>query len=108
MVNHLSVGMNTFLKNAFSPNVDLGWRDLPLLGRTHLYLGTYGLLFALAALAGWLLWLRDSPTLLKRLKGDRQESRVWGFVLRGSMRYPAIAAVLSAGVLVLLAWPAFS
>ena len=58
--------------------------------------------------AGWLLWLRDSPTLLKRLKGDRQESRIWGFVLRGSMRYPAVAAVLSAGVLVLLAWPAFS
>jgi hypothetical protein len=26
-VNHLSVGMNTFLKNAFSPNVDQGWRD---------------------------------------------------------------------------------
>ena len=27
MVNHLSVGMNTFLKNAFSPNVDRGWRE---------------------------------------------------------------------------------
>jgi hypothetical protein len=26
-VNHLSVGVNTFLKNAFSPNVDQGWRD---------------------------------------------------------------------------------
>ena len=26
-VNHLSVGVNTFNKNAFSPNVDLGWRD---------------------------------------------------------------------------------
>ena len=27
MVNHLTVGVNTFLKNAFSPNVDLGWND---------------------------------------------------------------------------------
>ncbi len=27
MVNHLSVGTNTFLKNAFSQNVDQGWRD---------------------------------------------------------------------------------
>ena len=27
MVNHLSVGMNTFNKNAFSPNVDQNWRD---------------------------------------------------------------------------------
>jgi len=27
MVNHLSLGVNTFNKNAFSPNVDLGWRD---------------------------------------------------------------------------------
>ena len=41
----------------------------------------------------WLVWLRDTPTLLQRLKGDRQESRVWGFILKRSMRYPAIAAV---------------
>jgi len=27
MVNHLSIGMNTFNKNSFSPNVDGGWRD---------------------------------------------------------------------------------
>jgi uncharacterized membrane protein YdfJ with MMPL/SSD domain len=56
----------------------------------------------------WLLWLRDTKTLLKWAKGDRQESRVWRVVLRGSMRYPAAAAVLSAGVLVLFAWPVFS
>jgi RND superfamily putative drug exporter len=55
-----------------------------------------------------LVWLRDTPTLLRKVKGDRQESRVWGVVLRGSMRFPAIAAVLSAAVLVLLAWPVFS
>jgi RND superfamily putative drug exporter len=55
-----------------------------------------------------LVWLRDTPTLLRKVKGDRQESRVWGVVLRGSMRFPAVAAVLSAAVLVLLAWPVFS
>jgi hypothetical protein len=27
VVNHLSVGVNTFNKNAFSPNVDQNWRD---------------------------------------------------------------------------------
>ena len=36
----------------------------------------------------WIVWLRDTPTLLKRIKGDRQESRVWAFVLRRSMRHP--------------------
>jgi uncharacterized membrane protein YdfJ with MMPL/SSD domain len=53
----------------------------------------------------WLLWLRDTPTLLRRLKGDRQESRVWGFVLNRSMRFPAIATALSAATLVVLALP---
>jgi uncharacterized membrane protein YdfJ with MMPL/SSD domain len=52
-----------------------------------------------------LVRLRELPTLLHRLKGDRQESRVWGFVLRRSMRYPAVAVALSAAVLVVLALP---
>jgi RND superfamily putative drug exporter len=56
----------------------------------------------------WLVWLRDTPTLIKRMKGDRQESRVWGFVLKHSMRRPLTAVVASAAVLVLLAVPAFS
>jgi RND superfamily putative drug exporter len=56
----------------------------------------------------WLVWLRDTPTLLKKLKGDRQESRVWGVVLGMSMRRPAVAAVLSTAVLVLFAWPVLS
>jgi RND superfamily putative drug exporter len=54
---------------------------------------------------GWLIWLRDTPTLLKRLKGDRSESRVWGFVITRAMRRPALAVVLSAGVLVVLTLP---
>jgi uncharacterized membrane protein YdfJ with MMPL/SSD domain len=56
----------------------------------------------------WLVWLRDTPTLLKKVKGDRQESRIWGVILRGSMRRPALAAALSTGVLVLFAWPVLS
>ena len=53
----------------------------------------------------WLVWLRDTPTLLRKLKGDRQESRVWGAVLNRSMRFPAIATALSAAALVVLALP---
>jgi hypothetical protein len=26
----------------------------------------------------WLVRLREAPTLLRRVKGDRQESRAWG------------------------------
>src|SRR5256885_13161495 len=37
----------------------------------------------------WLVRMRDTPTLLQRVKGDRQESRVWGFVITRSMRRPA-------------------
>ena len=48
---------------------------------------------------------REAPTLLRRLKGDRQESRVWGFVLKRSMGYPVIATALSVGLLVVLALP---
>jgi putative drug exporter of the RND superfamily len=55
-----------------------------------------------------LVWLRDKPTLIKWIKGDRQESRVWGFVLKHSMRRPLTAVVASAAVLVLLTVPAFS
>jgi uncharacterized membrane protein YdfJ with MMPL/SSD domain len=54
----------------------------------------------------WLVWLREKPTLLQHLKGDRQESRVWGFVITKSMRYPALAVGASTLVLVVLALPA--
>jgi putative drug exporter of the RND superfamily len=53
----------------------------------------------------WLLWLRNTPTVLRRLKGDRQESRIWAFVLKRSMRFPVAATVLSTAVLVVLALP---
>jgi RND superfamily putative drug exporter len=49
--------------------------------------------------------LRDRRTVLQRLKGDRTESRVWGALLRPAMRFPAIAAALSAAVLIILSLP---
>ena len=76
--------------------------------RQVLAAGTLGALRPLRVAPRWIVWLRDTPTLLKRIKGDRQESRVWAFVLRRSMRHPLPAVVLSGGVLVLLALPAFS
>jgi uncharacterized membrane protein YdfJ with MMPL/SSD domain len=53
-----------------------------------------------------LRWLRDRRTLLQRLKGNQRESRVWAAILRPSLRHPKIAAVASAGLLVVLALPA--
>src|SRR5689334_17645281 len=55
---------------------------------------------------GWLVWLRDTPTLLSRLKGgDRAESRIWGYVISKSMRRPAVAVGVSTVVLVVLTLP---
>jgi uncharacterized membrane protein YdfJ with MMPL/SSD domain len=53
----------------------------------------------------WLVWLRDTPTLLKRLKGDRSESRLWGFVITRAMRRPAFAVGISTVILVVLTLP---
>jgi uncharacterized membrane protein YdfJ with MMPL/SSD domain len=76
-------------------------------------------LFAVAAaglaravrLLGWeptlLVRLKNRRTMLQRLKGDRSDSRIWAAVLRPALRFPAAAAALSAGFLVLLALPAF-
>ena len=55
----------------------------------------------------WLVWLREKKTVLRWVKGDRQESRVWAFVLKWSMRFPAVAALLSTALLVVLTLPAF-
>ena len=73
--------------------------------RQVLAAGLLQLLRLFKAQPRWLLWLRDTPTLLRKLKGDRQESRVWGFVLKRSMRFPVIATVLSAALLIVLALP---
>ncbi len=78
--------------------------------------GVLGVLFAAVARLlrplGWqprlLLRLRDRRTILQRLKGNRSDSRVWGFVLRPAMRFPGAAALASVAVLVVLAVPAFT
>jgi len=51
--------------------------------------------------------LKQRRTLLQRVRGTRGESRLWGLVLRPALRFPAVAAVASTAVLVLLALPAF-
>jgi RND superfamily putative drug exporter len=55
----------------------------------------------------WLVRQRERPTLLVRLKGQRQESRVWGWVLTRVTRRPLVSLLLSGGVLILLAVPVF-
>jgi len=78
-----------------------------------------GLLAVLAAgiarltrLARWepqlLVRLKRRRTVLQRLKGDRHESRIWGLVLRPALRFPALTAFASAGLLIVLALPVFS
>jgi RND superfamily putative drug exporter len=54
----------------------------------------------------FLVWLRERRTLLQRLKGERQESRLWAAVLRRSLRHPLSAAIGSTAFLVALALPA--
>src|SRR5262249_3049787 len=46
-------------------------------------------------------------TLLLRLRGSRNESRLWALILRPALRFPAIAAVASTAFLIVLASPAF-
>jgi RND superfamily putative drug exporter len=52
-----------------------------------------------------LIWLRDRPTLIQRLRGERRSSRLWSAVLRPVLRFPALAVALAAGVLILMATP---
>src|SRR5262249_49933569 len=55
-----------------------------------------------------LVWLRDRPTLIQRVKGKRECSRVWSAVLRPALRFPALAALLAGGLLVAMSIPALS
>jgi uncharacterized membrane protein YdfJ with MMPL/SSD domain len=52
-----------------------------------------------------LVWLRDRPTLIQRVKGQRETSRLWGIVLRPALRYPAVAAAIATALLLLAATP---
>jgi uncharacterized membrane protein YdfJ with MMPL/SSD domain len=53
----------------------------------------------------WLVHLRNRKTYLRRLKGDRPESRVWSTILRPVLRFPAVSVVLAVALLVVLALP---
>ena len=46
-------------------------------------------------------------TFLQRAKGERSESRLWGFILRPALRFPALAGLGAAALLVVLALPTF-
>jgi uncharacterized membrane protein YdfJ with MMPL/SSD domain len=50
-------------------------------------------------------WLRDRRTLIQRAKGRRETSRLWAVVLRPVLRFPAVAAALAAGLLLVMAIP---
>lgn len=43
--------------------IDLGTHQVPFLGETHLFLPTYGLLFAIAVLSAWLWFTKRARTL---------------------------------------------
>ena len=53
----------------------------------------------------FLVRLRERQTFLRRLKGDRTESRAWAAILKPVLRFPAIAAALAVALLVVLALP---
>ena len=46
-------------------------------------------------------------TVLQRIKGEGSESRLWGFVLRPALRFPALAGLGAAALLIVLALPTF-
>ena len=53
----------------------------------------------------WLVRLRERPTYLRRLKGERSESRVWARVLTPVLRHPGISVAASVAFLLVLALP---
>jgi uncharacterized membrane protein YdfJ with MMPL/SSD domain len=54
-----------------------------------------------------LVRLRDRPTLLQRLKRRDGEPRLWGIVLRPTLRFPLVTAAVATALLVVVALPAF-
>jgi phosphatidylglycerol:prolipoprotein diacylglycerol transferase len=77
--------------------IDFGRHDLPLLGETHLFLPTYGLLFATGALIAWSWFVRRGRTL-----GIQDE------LLFNLSFYTLLGGILGAKLtLVLLEWPSY-
>src|SRR5262249_4364251 len=52
-----------------------------------------------------LVWLRERRTLIQRMKGERSTSRLWTAALRPTLRHPALAVALAAGLLLVMASP---
>jgi uncharacterized membrane protein YdfJ with MMPL/SSD domain len=52
-----------------------------------------------------LIWLRDRSTLIQRVKGRQETSRVWSAVLRPALRFPGLAVLLAGGLLLVMAIP---
>jgi phosphatidylglycerol:prolipoprotein diacylglycerol transferase len=78
--------------------LDLGTRDLPLLGETHVFLPTYGALFATATVLAWWWFLRRGRTL------DVPEDKLFNLSF-----YSILAGILGAKLtLVIIDWERYT
>lgn len=75
----------------FPTLIDLGTHDLPLLGEQHLFLPTYGFLFALGVVAGWVWFMRRSKAM------GLPEDRLFNLTF-----YSVLAGILGAKLLLIL------
>lgn len=71
--------------------IDFGTHDLPLLGRTHLFLPTYGFLFALGVVVAWIWFMRRARTL------QLPDEKLFNLTF-----YSLLAAILGAKLLLVL------
>lgn len=75
----------------FPTLIDLGTHDLPLLGEQHLFLPTYGFLFALGVVASWVWFMRRSRSM------GLPEDRLFNLGF-----YSVLAGILGAKLLLIL------
>jgi len=75
----------------FPTLIDLGRHDLPLLGETHLFLPTYGVLFALGVVLAWVWFMRRT-----RESGASEEQRF------NLAFYSVLAGIIGAKLLLIL------
>lgn len=75
----------------FPTLIDLGTHDLPLLGEQHLFLPTYGFLFALGVVAAWIWFMRRAKGL------DLPEDRLFNLTF-----YSVLAGILGAKLLLII------
>jgi phosphatidylglycerol:prolipoprotein diacylglycerol transferase len=75
----------------FPTLIDLGTHDLPLLGEQHLFLPTYGFLFALGVVAAWIWFMRRARGL------GLPEDRLFNLTF-----YSVLAGILGAKLLLIV------